>query len=125
MIGAATRALVRERARARCEYCGLAQTCEPFFTFHIEHIVARQHGGTDEAENLALACYHCNCHKGPNLTAVDPQSGQVVPLFDPRQQVWSGHFRQVGEFVEGQTAFGRATASLLKMNAPERRRLRE
>lgn len=51
MIDAATRDFVRQRARTHCEYCGLPQAAEPFFTFHIEHIVARQHGGTDDPEN--------------------------------------------------------------------------
>ena len=124
MIAAATRDFVRQRARTRCEYCGLSQEAEPFFKFHIEHIVARQHGGADEAENLALACYHCNCRKGTNLTAIDPQSRQVVPLFHPRQHDWAEHFALAGEVVEGRTATGRATASLLRMNAPDRRRLR-
>ena len=124
MIGAATRDFVRHRARTRCEYCGLAQAAEPFFTFHIEHIVARQHDGTDDAENLALACYHCNCRKGTNLTAIDPQSGEVVPLFHPRRHDWAEHFTPAGDVVEGRTAVGRATVSLLRMNAPDRRRLR-
>ena len=124
MSGAATRAFVRQRARTRCEYCGLPQAAEPFFTFHSEHIVARQHGGADDAENLALACYHCNCRKGPNLTAIDPQSGEVVPLFHPRRHDWAEHFALAGEVVEGRTAIGRATVSLLRMNVPDRRRLR-
>ncbi len=124
MSGAATRAFVRQRARTRCEYCGLLQAAEPFFTFHIEHIVARQHGGADDAENLVLACYHCNCRKGPNLTAIDPQSREVVPLFHPRQHDWAEHFALAGEVVEGRTAIGRATVSLLRMNVPDRRRLR-
>ena len=108
MSAAATRDFVRQRARTRCEYRGLSQEAEPFFKFHIEHIVARQHGGADEAENLPLACYHCNCRKGTNLTAIDPQSGQVVPLFHPRQHDWAEHFALAGDVVEGRTAIGPA-----------------
>jgi HNH endonuclease len=52
------REFVRERAGHRCENCHLPQAVEPFFTYHLEHIVARQHGGGDEELNLALACYH-------------------------------------------------------------------
>lgn len=59
---------VHARASNRCEYCGLPQTAEPFFAYHIEHIVARQHDGSDDLENLA--CYHCNARKGPNLSAL-------------------------------------------------------
>jgi 5-methylcytosine-specific restriction endonuclease McrA len=83
------RRFVRERAFDHCEYCGLPQTAEPFFAFHIEHIVARQHGGSDEPENnLALACYHCNARKGPNLSALDPESGTLTRLSHPRQDPW-------------------------------------
>jgi hypothetical protein len=39
---------VRERAEHRCEFCGLSQDQELFYTFHLEHIIARQHGGGDD-----------------------------------------------------------------------------
>ena|SRR5205823_14958124 len=118
------RQLVRERASNRCEYCRLPQAAEPFFAYHIEHVVARQHGGGDAPENLALACYHCNAHKGPNLSALDPQSGALVRLFHPRRDPWEEHFEQHGAALVGRTAIGRATVTLLKMNAADRRRLR-
>ena len=124
MTDVGERESVRRRAEERCEYCGLSQAAEPFFTFHIEHIIARQHGGGDEEENLALACYHCNCHKGTNLSAIDPLTGEVVPLFHPRTQHWPEHFTQSGAIIEGRSAIGRATVSLLRMNSPDRRRLR-
>ena len=124
MIDAATRALVRERARGRCEYCSLPQSAEPFFAFHIEHIVARQHRGGDDPENLALACYHCNARKGPNLTAIDPATAPLVPLFHPRRDGWAEHFALNGNLIVGATPAGRATVALLKVNAPDRRRLR-
>jgi hypothetical protein len=43
---------IRERAGYRCEYCSLPQDAEPFFAYHVEHIVARQHGGGDDSGNL-------------------------------------------------------------------------
>jgi len=43
---------VRERAGYRCEYCSLPQDAEPFFGYHV---VARQHGGTDDSRNLAAS----------------------------------------------------------------------
>lgn len=116
---------VRERAGHRCEYCGLRQDAEPFFAYHIEHIVARQHGGEDESGNLCLACYHCNAHKGPNLSGLDPESGALVRLFHPRQDRWDEHFARNGVVIVGRTPVGRATVILLKMNATDRRRLRE
>ena len=81
-MDAATRDLVRRRAANRCEYCLLPQEYSDL-THHIEHIVAKQHGGTDEVENLALACHRCNLRKGPNLTGIDPTTTTVEPLFHP------------------------------------------
>jgi hypothetical protein len=102
----------------------LAESADPFFRFHIEHVIARQHGGSDEVENLALACYHCNARKGPNLSAVDPITAAVTRLFHPRRDAWSEHFVLNGSIVEGKTGIGRATVALLKMNVAARRKLR-
>lgn len=80
-------ALVRQRAHGRCEYCLLPESAfqRPF---HIEHIVARQHGGQPTLENLALACHHCNLKKGPNLAGIDPYDGKLTALFNPRTARW-------------------------------------
>jgi len=59
-MDSAVRELVRGRAKNRCEYCRLPQSAVLFAPFHIEHIVARQHGGGDDPSNLALACDGCN-----------------------------------------------------------------
>lgn len=110
---------VRRRARGRCEYCHLPQAAfrRPF---HVEHIVARQHGGTTTLENLALACWRCNWKKGPNLVGIDPETAQVVRLFHPRNQDWNEHFgvRVHVAHIEiyGLTPEGRATARLLGWN---------
>lgn len=117
-MDAATRNLVRTRAGNACEYCRLPQSALPAATFHVEHIIAMQHGGSDEPENLALACLHCNLHKGPNLTGIDPDSGEVVRLFDPRSDAWAEHFARHGEVVVGLSRTGRATVRVLAMNAP-------
>lgn len=125
MMDERLRQFVRERASNCCEYCGLPQVAEPFFAYHIEHIIARQHGGSDDPENLALACYHCNARKGPNLSALDSESGALVRLFHPRRDRWEKHFERNGVVIVGRTAIGRATVALLKMNAADRRRLRQ
>jgi hypothetical protein len=88
----ALRELVRARALRRCEYCWLQQAMVPLVTFHVDHIVPRKHGVGDGDDNLALACFHCNLHKGPNLTGIDPDTGSVVLLFHPRSEVWDEHF---------------------------------
>ena len=50
---------VWQRARDRCEYCHLPASVYPL-PFHVDHIIARQHGGLTIAGNLALACLYCN-----------------------------------------------------------------
>jgi 5-methylcytosine-specific restriction endonuclease McrA len=87
----ATRELVRQRAGNRCEYC-LHRQEHAETTHHIEHIIARQHLGSDDPSNLCLACIHCNSHKGPNLTGIDPDTGAIVKLLNPRQDRWADHF---------------------------------
>jgi hypothetical protein len=91
-MDAAVRALVRRRAGDRCEYCRLPQAATPLVTFHVEHIVGRQHVVLDDSDNLALACDRCNAYKGPNLASIDPESGEIVVLFHPRRDAWSEHF---------------------------------
>lgn len=120
---AALRQFVRERAGNRCEYCGLRQEAEPL-RFHIEHIQPRQHDGPDAALNLALACQHCNLHKGTNLAGVDPQTRALARLFHPRLDDWDEHFSEDEGVVAGQTAVGRATVRVLRMNEHGRAQLR-
>jgi len=123
-MDAATRRAVRRRAGNRCEYCRVRQEHDPLFTFHIEHITPRQHGGEDVLSNLAFACYFCNRHKGPNLSALDPETGRRTRLFDPRRDDWVEHFRVAGAVIVGRTPVGRGTVRLLKMNATVRLDLR-
>ncbi len=111
-MDAVTRQLVRQRAGECCEYCRLPQGAVDA-RFHIEHIIALQHGGKDDLSNLALACDRCNFYKGPNLTSIDSATGTLVPLFHPRQDIWSAHFAFRGPRIIGLTAKGRAIVQLL------------
>jgi hypothetical protein len=103
----------------------MPQAATPLIPFHVEHIVSRQHGGTDDASGLALACDRCNAHKGPNLTSIDPDTRTVVALFSPRRDVWTDHFMVREGEILGLTPTGRATVRLLNMNAPRRVELRQ
>jgi hypothetical protein len=123
-MDASMRELVRRRAGHRCEYCRIHQDDEPFYRLHVEHIVAKQHAGADDPENLALACHHDNQHKGTNLSGIDSETGKVVRLFNPRRQRWSRHFRFEGALILGRTACGRATVEVLALNAQDRIELR-
>jgi len=124
-MDAAVRELVRQRSGGRCEYCRLAEAAVALIRFHVEHIIPRQHGGTDEPANLAYACPWCNRAKGPNLTGRDEQTGAIVPLFDPRTQAWGEHFRFQGARILGLTAVGRVTVGVLAMNRAEVLHMRE
>ncbi|MBW3624304.1 MAG: HNH endonuclease [Armatimonadetes bacterium] len=123
-MDAITRRQVRARASNLCEYCGLPQEADPFYSFHIEHVIPKQHGGTDDSTNLALACHHCNLHKGPNLAGIDPNTGQMEPLFNPRTQLWEDHFEPHGVRIIGRTPVGRVTVRVMDMNSDEQRELR-
>ena len=57
MISAQIRAQVRQRAHNACEYCHLHQDDSPLAALHVEHIIPKIHGGSDDVENLALALY--------------------------------------------------------------------
>lgn len=114
-IPAGLRRLVIQRAGHRCEYCKLSQEGQEA-TFHIDHIIPVAAGGETVAENLALACVSCSLRKAARQTAVDPQSGQEVALYNPRRDVWHEHFQWDGVHLVGLTATGRATVEALKMN---------
>lgn len=117
-IPEALSALVRQRADGRCEYCLIPEVY--VWRHEPDHIVARQHRGITSEGNLALACFDCNRRKGPNLSSVDPETGQVVRLFHPRVDRWVGHFRIEGSRIVGVTINGRATVELLQFNTPQR-----
>lgn len=115
-MDARTRQFVRQRAGGRCEYCLLPETADEW-PFHVDHIVARVHGGDDEQHNLSWSCTQRNLHKASNFASIDPAGGERVNLFNPREQNWIDHFAlgQEGNII-GVTAAGRATVRLLDMN---------
>jgi hypothetical protein len=84
------------------------------------HILAEKHGGKTTTDNLALSCTLCNRRKGSDISSVDPETGEVVPLFNPRTQRWSDHFRVEGVRFVGRTPEGRTTVEFLRMNSFER-----
>ncbi|MGI0495574.1 HNH endonuclease [Alkalinema pantanalense CENA528] len=108
---------VSERAGGCCEYCRSQRKFSPS-SFEIEHIIPISRGGDDSLENLALACGQCNNHKSNKVSAIDPASGQIVPLFHPRTMAWDEHFLWSDDTLEilPITAIGRATVTLLQTN---------
>jgi hypothetical protein len=121
----ATKHLIRQRARDCCEYCGVSQRYYPDCAFHVDHIVARQHRGAEDFANLAFACHLCNRKKGPNLSGLDPDTGELTRLFNPRTDTWHAHFRLEGSgVIVGLTPIGRTTSDVLGMNSGLRVQIR-
>lgn len=115
-----TKRKVRERAGHCCEYCRLSASSATS-PFHVEHIIPQKHGGTDDIDNLCLACYKCNAHKGHDLTGFDLQTGEITRIYNPREQTWHKHFvLQATLEITGRTPEGRTTISVLQMNSSNR-----
>ena len=108
---------VRKRANYLCEYCHTSERWQ-YVRFTLDHVVPALEGGSENLDNLALACFHCNRRKSNNQTASDSETSAVVSLFNPRLQLWSEHFTWTadGLFVIPLTATGRATVALLQLN---------
>jgi hypothetical protein len=108
---------VRKAARNRCGYC-LSPQHLVMARLEIEHIIPLCHGGDNDEENLWLACPICNRYKGSKTTGIDPETNEIAPLFNPRNQRWFAHFRWSadGLYVVGLTAVGRATVAALHLS---------
>lgn len=111
----------------RCGYCQTSSkiTGQPL---SVDHIIPQARGGSSEDENLWLSCRRCNEYKGAKVEEIDPATNLSIPLFNPRQQVWSQHFvwSDDGTQIIGLTPCGRATVIAIKLNNPhivEARRL--
>ena len=108
---------VRKRANNCCEYC-LLQAKYSGESFSIEHIIPLIKGGSSILPNLAFSCQRCNNHKYTATQAVDPATGSVVALYNPRTDIWLEHFEWREYFTEinGISPSGRATVNRLKLN---------
>jgi hypothetical protein len=108
---------VAERACGRCEYClsPAAYSSDPFAVEHIQPLVE---GGPTRLSNLAYSCQGCNNLKYTHTTAVDPTTGERVPLYHPRKQRWHDHFAWSVDLLQlvGRTPTGRATVAQLQLN---------
>jgi hypothetical protein len=61
----------------------------------------------------------------PNLASIDPETGQQVNLFRPREDRWDDHFTMQSGVIFGLSSIGRATVELFNMNNLRRIELRE
>lgn len=83
----------REAWEGRCIHCRrrllIGKDGEPIGPATIEHIVPRGQGGSDELDNLALACARCNHQKGYRLDdrrSDDPVLRRVVETLRERRR---------------------------------------
>jgi len=83
---------VRQADRSRCAYCGTSEQVSGI-PLTLDHIQPTSKDGPTSFENLCLACWSCNEFKTNRTEAEDPLTGENVPLFHPRKQQWSDHFR--------------------------------
>jgi hypothetical protein len=123
-IDAPLRELVRFRAAGFCEYCRISERLT-LAEHEIDHVIAAKHGGQTVAENLALCCVVCNRFKGSDIASLDPETGQLTPLFHPRIDRWDDHYLLRNGEILALTPIGRVTLRLLRMNGAARIRERQ
>jgi hypothetical protein len=118
-IPKALREAITAQAHHRCGYC-LTSEYVVGAPMEIDHIIPLSLGGPTEEENLWLACSLCNDHKGERIAGIDPETGDILRLFNPRFQEWTAHFTWSpdGELIIGLTSTGRATVLALNLNRP-------
>jgi hypothetical protein len=120
VVSASERAAIEQRAGHRCEYCHVL-TRGQVAPFPIDHVHPVSGGGPTLLVNLALTCPGCNGHKWKHTDGVDPVTGEVCRLFNPRSDEWAEHFEwstvEVGVLI-GKTPCGRATINRLQINDP-------
>jgi HNH endonuclease len=108
---------VRQRANYLCEYCHASERWQ-YVSFTVDHVKPRSLGGGNGLENLALACFHCNRRKTNRFSVVVIETGNEIPLFNPRKDDWSDHFvwSADGLLIMGRTLIGRAMVEALALN---------
>lgn len=112
---------VRQRAQFRCEYCHYPELLSSA-PLSIDHLQPQSLGGSDDLDNLALACRRCNERRYNFTTGIDPATETETALFNPRQQPWSDHFIWSANALQiiGRTPTGRATCNRLDLNDERR-----
>lgn len=86
----------------------------------VDQGIALKHGGATEPDNLALSCILCNKHKGTDLASLDPDTGLLIALYNPRRDRWTEHFELAEATIMTRSPMGRTTARLLRFNNADR-----
>ncbi len=70
-----------------CSYCGTCLRERSRREIHLDHLVAREVGGTDEPENLVTACGPCNSKKQARKWTEFATPGAVIRIRRLRRRV--------------------------------------
>jgi hypothetical protein len=108
---------IAEEAKYRCGYCQTQEVVSGI-PLTVEHITPKAKGGSDDNANLWLSCRLCNEKKGTLIEAMNPETGGLVSLFNPRTQMWADHFTwsEDGIRIIPKTIVGRMTIDVLSLN---------
>lgn len=77
-VSARKRFEILKRDGFACHYCGRRA---PAAMLHVDHIVARANGGTDDEDNLITACIRCNLGKHTS-EVITPDEGLHIWAHD-------------------------------------------
>jgi 5-methylcytosine-specific restriction protein A len=83
------REIVIRRDQGTCQACGQEGK-------HVDHIVPRKLGGTDELSNLQLLCVQCNLSKGGRFFDKPPIPMTLLGSFYPKNASIS-HYKDDSE----------------------------
>ena len=97
---------------------GLPIRCEPLRDCWVVNLVDLDPG--PGVRDYACGTHTYDGHKGTDIASLDPQTGQLTPLYHPRRDRWTDHFRLAEAHIVPLTAVGRVTVWLLQLNQPER-----
>jgi 5-methylcytosine-specific restriction endonuclease McrA len=106
---------VIERANFCCEYC-LQPNVFAYISHQIDHIISIKHGGQNNADNLAYACFQCNINKGTDIGTVLLPDRTFIRLYNPRTDNWHDHFEIENGVIYAKTTIGQATIKVLDFN---------
>jgi len=78
----------------------------------VDHIISLKHAGTNDPGNLAFACVFCNRHKGTDIASIYPPTGELVRLFNPREDAGPITSELNGAQIVPLTKIGEVTGAL-------------
>lgn len=111
------RETVESRAGRRCEYCRAPQPATGI-RYHLEHVFPESLGGTDEVDNLALACPTCNYYKSNHLLGIDEKRFNWPAAVQSKERPMARTFDFDSSTLrlKGKTDTGKGTVNRFLMN---------